>query len=148
MAREIATSLQEQAPERNVKFSAPEALARGDAGMLRIVLENLMSNAWKFTGKTADARVQLGIGERAENLTTFFLRDNGAGFDPRYCSNLFSPFQRLHTQEQFPGTGVGLATVRRIINRHGGEIWAEGEVNRGATFYFSLPPGSAVKAVH
>jgi signal transduction histidine kinase/CheY-like chemotaxis protein len=141
MAREIAESLRERAPERNVKFSAQEAWARGDAGMLRIVLENLMSNAWKFTGKSSDARVQLGISEHGENLTTFFLRDNGAGFDPRYCSNLFSPFQRLHTQEQFPGTGVGLATVRRIINRHGGEIRAEGAVNRGATFYFSLPTG-------
>jgi light-regulated signal transduction histidine kinase (bacteriophytochrome) len=115
--------------------------------MLRIVLENLMSNAWKFTSKTADAQVQLGVSERGENLTTFFLRDNGAGFDPRYCSNLFSPFQRLHTQDQFPGTGVGLATVRRIINRHGGEIRADGQVDKGATFYFSLPGGSVQRAL-
>jgi signal transduction histidine kinase len=142
MAGEVAATLEERAPKRNVKFSAQEGWARGDAGMLRIVLENLMSNAWKFTGKTSDARVQLGISERGEKLTTFFLRDNGAGFDPRYCSNLFSPFQRLHTQEQFPGTGVGLATVRRIINRHGGEIRADGEIDKGATFYFSLPTGT------
>ena len=143
MANEIAANLQDRAPERNVKFSARDASARGDAGMLRIVLENLMSNAWKFTSKTANAAVEFGISERGERLTTFFLRDNGAGFDPRYCSNLFSPFHRLHTTEQFPGTGVGLATVRRIINRHGGEIRAEGQVNKGATFYFSLPTGSA-----
>ena len=136
---EIAANLKERAPERNVKFTAQDAWARGDAGMLRIVLENLMSNAWKFTSKITDARVQFGISARSDNLTTFFLRDNGAGFDPRYCSNLFSPFHRLHTQEQFPGTGVGLATVRRIVNRHGGEIRAEGELNKGATFYFSLP---------
>jgi signal transduction histidine kinase len=142
IADEVAASLRERAPERHVKFSVDAASARGDAGMVRIVLENLLSNAWKFTSKTADASVQLGISARGERLTTFFVRDNGAGFDPRYCSNLFSPFHRLHTQDQFPGAGVGLATVRRIINRHGGEIRAEGQVNEGATFYFSLPTGS------
>jgi signal transduction histidine kinase/CheY-like chemotaxis protein len=139
LARDIVAGLQERAPERKVEFSVRDAAARGDAGMLRIVLENLLSNAWKFTSKTPGAKVQLGISERGERMTTFFLRDNGAGFDPRYTSNLFSPFHRLHTQEQFPGTGIGLATVRRIVNRHGGEIHAEGAVNKGATFYFSLP---------
>ena len=139
MAGEITANLQERAPGRDIRFASDEARARGDAGMLRIVLENLLSNAWKFTSKTASADVQLGVSERNERLTTFFVRDNGAGFDPRYCSNLFSPFHRLHTQDQFPGTGVGLATVRRIINRHGGEIRAEGMVDAGATFYFSLP---------
>jgi light-regulated signal transduction histidine kinase (bacteriophytochrome) len=106
---------------------------------MRIALENLMSNAWKFTSNTPQARVQFGVSERTAAMTTFYLRDNGAGFDPRYCSNLFSPFHRLHAQDQFPGTGIGLATVRRIVNRHGGEIRAEGQVARGATFYFSLP---------
>jgi signal transduction histidine kinase len=139
MAREIAAGLQEREPARHVMFSAQDAAARGDAGMLRIVLENLLSNAWKFSSKTGDAAVHLGVSQRGARLTTFFVRDNGAGFDPRYCSNLFSPFHRLHTQEQFPGTGMGLATVRRIVNRHGGEIRAEGRLNEGATFYFSLP---------
>ena len=138
-AHDIAAGLRQRAPERQVEFFAKNAAARGDAGMLRIVLENLLSNAWKFTSKTAGARIELGIVERGERLTTFFLRDNGAGFDARYASNLFSPFHRLHTQDQFPGTGVGLATVRRIVNRHGGDIRAEGAVNEGATFYFSLP---------
>jgi signal transduction histidine kinase/CheY-like chemotaxis protein len=138
-AHEIVMELRRRAPERQVAFSAIPACARGDAGMVRIVLDNLLSNAWKFTSKTAGAEIELGILERGERLTTFFLRDNGAGFDPRYATNLFSPFHRLHTQAQFPGTGVGLATVRRIVNRHGGEIRAEGAVNRGATFYFSLP---------
>ncbi len=110
--------------------------------MLRIVLENLLSNDWKFTSKTAAAKIELGVVERGERLTTFFLRDNGAGFDPRYASNLFSPFHRLHTQHEFPGTGIGLATVRRIVNRHGGDIRAEGAVNQGATFHFSLPTPS------
>jgi signal transduction histidine kinase len=146
MAREIAAILQERSPERSVTFVAHECWARGDAGMLRIVLENLLSNAWKFTAKTVDARVQLGISGAGDAFTTFYLRDNGAGFDPRYGSNLFGPFQRLHTQEQFPGTGVGLATVRRIINRHGGEIRADAQVNKGATFYFSLPTATPVKA--
>jgi hypothetical protein len=146
MGNEIAATLAERAPERKVEFSVEDGWARGDVGMLRIVLENLMSNAWKFTSKTPNARVQLGIVERTERLTSFYLKDNGAGFDPRYCSNLFSPFHRLHTQEQFPGTGVGLATVRRIVNRHGGEIRASGEVNVGATFYFSLPTGQPVKS--
>jgi light-regulated signal transduction histidine kinase (bacteriophytochrome) len=139
MAREIAASLTEHAPERNVEFVCEPLSARVDAGMMRIVLENLLSNAWKFTSKSAAARVEFGLIERNEHLTTFYLRDNGAGFDPRYCSNLFSPFHRLHSQDQFPGSGVGLATARRIINRHGGEIRADGEVNKGAVFYFSLP---------
>jgi signal transduction histidine kinase len=143
IAAEIGANLAQRHPERSVSFVAHEARARGDAGMLRIVLENLLSNAWKFTSKSADATVEFGISHRGARLTTFFLRDNGAGFDPRESSKLFSPFRRLHTQDQFPGTGVGLATVRRIVNRHGGEIRAEGQVNNGAIFYFSLPTASA-----
>lgn len=139
IARDIASGLRERAPQRQMEFSTSAAAARGDAGMLRIVLENLLSNAWKFTSKTAGAKIELGVIEQDERLTMFFLRDNGAGFDPRYASNLFSPFHRLHTQEEFPGTGVGLATVRRIVNRHGGDIRAAGAINAGATFYFSLP---------
>jgi signal transduction histidine kinase/CheY-like chemotaxis protein len=139
MAGEIAASLAAGAPERNVEFICDHLSARADPGMMRVMLENLLANAWKFTSKTAQARVEFGLIERNSHLTTFFVRDNGAGFDPRYCSNLFSPFHRLHSQDQFPGAGVGLATARRIINRHGGEIRADGEVNKGAVFYFSLP---------
>jgi signal transduction histidine kinase/CheY-like chemotaxis protein len=139
IAAEIAGSLAERSPERNVEFVCAPLSACVDAALMRIVLDNLLSNAWKFTSKTAAPRVELGLIERNDSLTTFFVRDNGAGFDPRYCSNLFSPFHRLHSQDQFPGDGVGLATARRIINRHGGEIRAEGEVNKGAVFYFSLP---------
>jgi signal transduction histidine kinase len=139
LATELNIELARQFPQRSVDFIAAEVSVRGDAGMLRIVLDNLLSNAWKFTSKTARARVELGTCGTNRGLTTLFLRDNGAGFDPRYSSKLFSPFHRLHTQEQFPGTGVGLATVRRIINRHGGDIRAEGAVDQGATFYFSLP---------
>jgi signal transduction histidine kinase len=143
MAAEIAGNLQQRSPGCTVRFSAQRARAWGDAGMLRIVLENLLSNSWKFTSKSADAAVEFGISQCSGALTTFFLRDNGAGFDQRESSKLFSPFRRLHTQAQFPGTGVGLATVRRIVNRHGGEIRAEGSVDHGATFYFSLPTAGA-----
>jgi signal transduction histidine kinase/CheY-like chemotaxis protein len=139
MAAEIAGCLAQCSPERKVEFVCAPLSAHADAALIRVVLDNLLSNAWKFTSKTAVPQVEFGLIERNDSLTTFFLRDNGAGFDPRYCSNLFSPFHRLHSQDQFPGNGVGLATVRRIINRHGGEIRAEGEVNNGAVFYFSLP---------
>jgi hypothetical protein len=139
VAREVAAALSAEGGERRVEFVCADAWARADAGMSRIVLENLLSNAWKFSSKVPNARVEFGVAATTQELTTFHVRDNGAGFDPRYCSNLFSPFHRLHTQEQFPGTGIGLATVRRIVNRHGGEIRAEGQLNRGATFYFSLP---------
>jgi signal transduction histidine kinase/CheY-like chemotaxis protein len=139
IAAEIAAGLKERYKERHVQFECGDGIANADAGMVRIVLENLLSNAWKFSSKQPHAKVQFGVSSSTSDLTTFFVRDNGAGFDPRYCANLFSPFHRLHTQEQFPGTGIGLATVRRIVNRHGGEIRAEAQVNQGACFYFSLP---------
>jgi signal transduction histidine kinase/CheY-like chemotaxis protein len=139
IAAELVYSLTQCAPERKVEFVCAPLTARADAALMHTVLENLLSNAWKFTSKTAAPRIELGVIERNNSMTTFFLRDNGAGFDPRYCSNLFSPFHRLHPHDQFPGAGMGLATARRIINRHGGEIRAEGAVNEGAVFYFSLP---------
>lgn len=115
----------------------PGMNAYGDASLLRIVLENLLDNAYKYTSKTAQPRIELGTARRADH-TVYFVRDNGAGFDMAYASKLFGPFQRLHRPEEFPGTGVGLATVKRIIHRHGGEIWAESSPDAGAVFYFTL----------
>ena len=117
---------------------APDLRAEGDSPLIRTVLENLIGNAWKFTSKRQDARIEVGRTEINET-STFFVRDNGAGFDQAYTDRLFGAFQRLHAATEFPGTGIGLASVLRIIHRHGGRIWAEGEINRGATFYFSLP---------
>jgi len=114
-------------------------VAEGDPTLLRAVLDNLLGNAWKFTSKRDDARIEFGRSEQ-DGQTTFFVRDNGAGFDMEYAGRLFSPFQRLHAASDFAGTGIGLATVQRIISRHGGSIRAEGAVDRGATFYFRLGP--------
>jgi light-regulated signal transduction histidine kinase (bacteriophytochrome) len=105
---------------------------------MKIVLENLLDNAWKFTGKEAHPRIEFGTTVR-DGKTACFIRDNGVGFDMAYVDKLFGAFQRLHTSHEFSGTGIGLATVKRIINRHNGQIWAEGEVGKGATFYFTLP---------
>ena len=111
--------------------------ARGDPALLRAVLQNLLANAWKFTGKTAHPRVEFGA-QRGENGVVFFVRDNGAGFDMAAAGKLFTPFSRLHHASDFPGAGIGLATVERIIRRHGGRIWAESAPNQGAAFYFTL----------
>ncbi len=105
--------------------------------MLRIVIENLLRNAWKFTGKKDPAKIEFG-NTRSENETVYFIRDNGAGFDMTSADKLFIPFLRLHSYTDFPGIGIGLTTVQRIVQRHGGRIWAEGEAEKGATFYFTL----------
>ena len=107
--------------------------------MIRIALENLLGNAWKFTAGRAEARIEFGATAGGDGQLCCFIRDNGAGYDPAYAHKLFRPFQRLHSAEEFPGTGVGLASVRQIIERHGGRVWAESTVGRGATFHFSLP---------
>ncbi len=136
-SREIIATLR-SGSQRKVELSVPERVrAFGDPGLIRIVLENLLSNAWKFSSQRADALIELGVQEGS--MPTYFVRDNGAGFDMRKVDRLFTPFERLHAQEQFPGTGVGLATVQRIIQRHGGRIWAQSAENQGATFYFTLP---------
>jgi signal transduction histidine kinase len=140
LAREIAQRLRDSAPGRVGEFViAPDLKAQGDHGLLRIVLENLLSNAWKFTSKRERAHIELDTVKGAEGATVFRVKDNGAGFDPRYATKLFGPFQRCHAQSDFPGTGIGLATVQRIVHRHGGKIWVEAQLDRGASFFFTLP---------
>ncbi|TWH52137.1 ATP-binding protein [Sporomusa sp. KB1] len=140
IVRDVAEVLRQAQPEREVcVIIEPGLKAYGDNGMLRILFENLLGNAFKFTVNRTDARVEVGkTVEKESNRTIFYVRDNGAGFNMVYADKLFGAFQRLHTVHEFPGNGIGLATVQRIINRHGGEIWAQGEVGQGATFFFSL----------
>jgi len=127
-------------PERDVEVViAPGLRALGDPRLLRVALDNLIRNAWKFTSRRKHARIEIGR-DAAAAEPTFFVRDDGAGFDMTYAAQLFSAFQRLHPAGEFDGTGIGLATVRRVITRHGGKVWAEGAVDRGATFSFTLPP--------
>lgn len=138
LVRETAAELQEMEPARNVTFMIqPDLEVLGDEYLLRIMLMNLCSNAWKFTSKKEQAHIKFGYLD-GENPPVFFIRDNGAGFDMTYDDKLFGTFQRLHTTSDFEGTGIGLATVKRIVMRHGGRIWAESEVDRGATFYFTI----------
>jgi len=138
MAREIVLDIQRTTPDRQVEFAiAPGLEAQGDSRLLRVVLDNLLRNGWKYTGKQPQPRVEFtAMDENGSRV--FVIKDNGAGFDMKYADKLFGVFQRLHSTAEFEGTGVGLATVRRIINRHGGRIWAEGIVDQGATFYFTL----------
>jgi len=138
LAQNIASELQRSEPGRAVEFNiAPNLIASGDARLLQIVLENLLNNAWKFTSKQAQSQIEFGS-KNGNDETIYFVRDNGAGFDMTYAGKLFGAFQRLHAMTEYPGTGIGLATVQRIIHRHSGRVWAEGEVGQGATFYFSL----------
>ena len=140
LARDVAGELEQAAPGRQVTWDiAPEVTVTADARLLRVLLENLLGNAWKFTSKQPAARIAFGHGEH-RGVPACFVRDNGAGFDMAYADKLFGAFQRLHTASEFPGTGIGLATVQRIIHRHGGQVWAEAQVGQGATFYFTLPP--------
>jgi signal transduction histidine kinase len=115
----------------------PGLRVRGDPTLLRLVLENLLGNAWKYSGQNPSARIEFAS-TRTDGRRVFVVRDNGAGFDMRAADRLFGLFQRLHSAKDFPGTGVGLASVRRIVQRHGGEVWAESEPGRGAAFYFTL----------
>ncbi|MEH2045389.1 sensor histidine kinase [Nostoc sp.] len=134
----IATELHKTQPERQVEFIiTPGLVANGDAHLLRIVLENLLGNAWKFTGKHQKARIEFGL-LLQDDTHVYFVRDDGTGFDMAYVEKLFGAFQRLHAMTEFEGTGIGLATVQRIVHRHGGRVWAESTVEQGATFHFTL----------
>ena len=138
LAKELEPSLRAEQPERVVDFVvAPGLVAEGDTVLLRAVLQNLLQNAWKFTGKRSRARIEVGCTSE-KGQTVYHVRDDGAGFDMRYAGKLFAPFQRVHSLAEFPGTGIGLATVQRIIHRHGGKVWVTAEVDRGATFSFTL----------
>jgi signal transduction histidine kinase len=140
-ANDVVEQMRASEPERRVVVEVAEGLtASGDPRLLRQALENLLSNAWKFTGKASDARIVIGATE-VDGKQAFFVRDNGAGFDTSYASKIFTPFQRLHSMKEFPGTGVGLSTVMRIVQRHGGRIWFESEVGQGTTFFFTLGTG-------
>jgi signal transduction histidine kinase len=140
MATDIAARRHAEAADRPGEWIiAPDIIADGDPGLLRVVLENLLANSWKYTSKTPQPRIEFGVKTEPDGTPVYFVRDNGAGFDMKYANRLFGPFQRLHSERDFPGTGVGLATVQRIIHKHGGRIWTEAVVNQGATFYFTLP---------
>jgi len=140
LAEEIALEIRKSQPEREVNFVIEEGLkARGDVRLLKVALENLLGNAFKFTSKKEGEKATIEFGAVPyEGGTAYFVRDDGVGFEMAYAGRLFGAFQRLHDPEEFEGTGIGLATVARIIHRHGGRVWAEGEVGKGATFYFTL----------
>jgi light-regulated signal transduction histidine kinase (bacteriophytochrome) len=149
LASHICTVLQQSHPERQVEFFIQQGLiTQGDTRLLQVVLENLLNNAWKFTAKRPHAKIEFALlsSETIGNISTYtyFVRDDGVGFDMAYVDKLFLPFQRLHSTTEFPGNGIGLATVQRIVHRHGGQLWAEGVLEQGATFYFTLSTMEAV----
>jgi light-regulated signal transduction histidine kinase (bacteriophytochrome) len=145
-ARDIARELEERNPTRQVEWAIDDELpANCDPSLARIVLENLLGNAWKFTSKTPNARIEF-TRMADTDPSTFIVRDNGAGFDMQYADKLFAPFQRLHGEREFPGTGIGLATVQRIVHKHGGEVSTRAEVGQGAEFYFSFEPADGAAA--
>lgn len=138
IAGEAAASMRERYPAREVHLEiAPGMDVNADPRLLRIALENLLSNAWKYTARTSQAQVNVGT-QAGEHGPVYFVRDNGIGFDMKYADKLFVPFQRLHPETEFPGSGIGLVTIQRIIARHGGRIWADAKPDEGATFYFTL----------
>jgi len=138
LAHEVVLMLKQTEPERKIDFRiADKIAANADANLMQVVLENLIGNSWKYTGSQQGAIIEFGV-TKIDGVPAYFVRDNGAGFDKVDADKLFVPFQRLHDAKEFKGFGIGLATVERIIRRHGGRIWAEGEQGRGATFYFTL----------
>jgi light-regulated signal transduction histidine kinase (bacteriophytochrome) len=140
----ITAELHAREPGRAVRFAIQDGVrVTADRSLIRTVLQNLVENAWKFTAKRDDAIIEFGTTVTGDARVCCYVRDNGAGFDPAFTGKLFQPFQRLHAVTEFPGTGIGLASVQRIVERHGGRVWAEGAVGQGATFYFTLNPAQA-----
>src|SRR6202041_3223270 len=140
LAQTVAEELGRQNPDHEVAvLIQPELIAHADRGLMRILLENLLGNAWKFTARAADARIEFRA-DVSGTETVFLVQDNGAGFDMAHAGALFQPFQRLHDVADFPGTGIGLATVQRIVDHHSGRIWAQGTVGCGAAVFFTIPP--------
>jgi light-regulated signal transduction histidine kinase (bacteriophytochrome) len=138
LAQDVIASLQERDPSRDIAISIQdEMVTRGDSRLLRVLLENLLGNSCKFTSKEANAQIEFGLTTH-DGEPAYYVRDNGAGFDMKYVDKLFGAFQRLHSAVDFEGTGIGLATCKRVVHRHGGSLWAEAEVGQGATFYFTL----------
>jgi light-regulated signal transduction histidine kinase (bacteriophytochrome) len=138
LTRRIAERLRANDPARQVDFAIPEGMsADGDARLLEVLFENLLGNAWKFTSKRSRASIEVGL-RKEGGPPVHFVRDNGAGFDASQAEKLFGPFQRFHSSKEFEGTGIGLATVQRVVHRHGGRLWAESQVDKGASFYFTL----------
>ena len=140
MALGLGEDLREGWPGRSVEFTVqPGIEVEGDENLLHVVLENLLGNAWKFTSKLEKARIEFGSAVEADGTTAYYVRDNGAGFEMKLAEKLFTPFQRLHEEHDFTGSGIGLATVARVVSRHGGRMWCVAEPNNGAAFYFTLP---------
>jgi DNA-binding response OmpR family regulator len=140
IARGVSEELKKKDPDRHIEWCIEDQLlVEADSGLMRVAFDNLLGNAWKFTSKVSAPRIEVGTSQQ-EGVAAFFVRDNGAGFNMEWAEKLFSPFQRLHNESEFEGTGIGLATVYRIVDRHGGRIWAESAVDHGATFYFTIPP--------
>jgi PAS domain S-box-containing protein len=147
LARSISADLKKTQPDRKVTFAiADGVVANGDAHLLRVALENLLGNAWKFTNKRPRTRIEFGVARQNGN-SAYFVRDDGAGFDMTYAGKLFGAFQRLHSNQEFEGTGIGLATVKRVVRRHGGHVWAESAMGQGATFYFTLQPSEGKRHI-
>ena len=145
MAHSIIDDIQDADKDRRVSVEIKDGLsAHGDRRLLHIMLTNLLGNAWKFTAKQKDPKISLGD-HVTDGVTEYFIRDNGAGFDVAFADKLFGAFQRLHSADEFDGTGIGLATVQRVVNRHGGRVWGKGAINKGATFYFTLPDGKEIR---
>jgi light-regulated signal transduction histidine kinase (bacteriophytochrome) len=139
IAAEIIADLRAGEPERDVSvFIARQVCVKGDRQQLRIALENLLGNAWKFTSKVPNAQLAFNIVTMEDGMKAYFVRDNGAGFDMKYADKLFRPFERLHSSAEYAGTGIGLATVSRVIAKHGGKVWTESEIEKGTTVYFTL----------
>jgi PAS domain S-box-containing protein len=145
IVEDIAADMKREEPREIEVVIAPGLQARGDERLVRLVLDNLLRNAWKFTGRNPKARIEFGQAHDA--AAAFFVRDNGVGFDMAYAGRLFGVFQRLHSIDEFPGSGVGLAIVQRVVNRHGGRVWAEARPDEGATFYFTLPAHGDIQQI-